>query len=132
MATFPERLRELREERGLKQEQLGAEIGAAGNAVSRWELGQHLPREKTRFFIASYFGVQYAYLMGYTDDRDELIVTEEEIEAKAAQDAKEDEEQLIQLYRMLSPEMQKMIQTTVDQAYLIDKRRGALKLPSGK
>ena len=130
MATFAERLKELRTEKGLKQEELAKEIAASKNTVSRWELGQNVPKEEMRFFIAQFFGGQYGYLMGYTDDRTEVIVTDEEIAAKAAQDANDDEEQLVQLYRMLSPEMQKMIQTTVTQAYLVDKKRGALQLPT--
>lgn len=37
MATFAERLKELREERHLEQEELGAELDVSKNTVYRWE-----------------------------------------------------------------------------------------------
>ena len=127
MATFGTRLKELRNESGLKQVELGEVIGVDKNTVYRWETGEYRPSEENALLIANYFNVPYAYLMGVTDDRTERVLSDEEAAEEEASSAKQDEEQMLQLYRMLSPEMQKMIRTTVNQAYIIDKDRDALR-----
>ena len=127
MATFGTRLKELRNESGLKQVELGEVIGVDKNTVYRWETGEYRPSEENALLIAHYFNVPYAYLMGVTDDRTERVLSDEEAAEEEASSAKQDEEQMLQLYRMLSPEMQKMIRTTVNQAYIIDKDRDALR-----
>ena len=45
MATFAERLKELREERHLGQEKLGAELEVSKNTVYRWELEGSSPKK---------------------------------------------------------------------------------------
>ena len=127
MATFGTRLKELREEARLTQEQLAEEIGVKKNTVYRWETGEYRPSDENALLVAHYFKVPYAYLMGATDDRTERILSDEEEAERKAKQAEQDEEQMLQLYRMLSPEMQKMIRSTVNQAYIIDKDRDALK-----
>ncbi|MGS2641708.1 helix-turn-helix domain-containing protein [Streptosporangium sp. G12] len=42
--TIPEQLKELREDRGLFQEQVADRLGFGANAVSRWEIGKCNPR----------------------------------------------------------------------------------------
>ncbi len=49
-------LRQLRQERGWTQEQLGRQLGVQQDAVSKWEHG-HLPRAKTQQRLANLFGV---------------------------------------------------------------------------
>ena len=127
MATFGDRLKELRDEKGLSQEQLAKEIGVRKNTIYRWETGDYRPSEQSSLLLAHCFNVPYAYLMGYVDDRTEPVLTDEEAVKIEEEEAKQDEEQMIMLYRMLSPEMQKMIRTTVNQAYLIDRDREALR-----
>ena len=123
MATFGERLKELREEAGLTLDKLGEVIGVRKNAVYRWETGEYRPSEENALLIAGYFKVPHAYLMGATDYRTERVLSDEEAAEQKAERAKQDEEQMLLLYRMLSPEMQKMIRTTVNQAHIIDKDR---------
>ena len=123
MATFSERIKELRTESNLNQEELGNLIGVQKNTVSRWETGSNPPSEENCLLLAHYFKVPYAYLLGVTDDRQELCLTDEEEAEKRKLEAKQDEDQMLGLYRKLSPEMQKMIRTMVGQAYLIDRER---------
>ena len=127
MSTFGERLKELREEAGLTQEELAIDIGVTKNTVYRWETKPNLPKEETRFMLARYFGVTYGFLMGFTDDREELFITEEEAAANAAAMEIENEDHILMLYRRLSPEMQEMIRGTIDHAFLIDRKRGSLR-----
>ena len=113
MATFAERLKQLREERNLGQEELGAELGVSKNTVYRWEANRQQPKEEHVMFLSNYFKVGYLYLIGAVDDRN--VLTDEE-----ASTEKEDEELMLKLYRSLSPDMKKMIRLTVNSAYLVE------------
>ena len=70
MATFPERLRKLRAERKLSQEQLGAVIGVSKYAVHLYEKGKTCPEMKGLMGLAEYFDVSLDYLAGRTSKRD--------------------------------------------------------------
>lgn len=115
MASFSERLRQLREEAGLNQKQLAAAIGVRDNTISRWELGGNMPKDPYSMQLAAFFKVSVPDLMGASDDRN-VILTEEEEEQI-------DEERFLTLYRLLSPKMQKMLIYTAHSAYLADRER---------
>ena len=70
MATFPERLKKLRAERKLSQEQLGAVIGVSKYAVHLYEKGKTCPEMKGLMGLAEYFDVSLDYLAGRTSKRD--------------------------------------------------------------
>ena len=96
MATFAERLKELREERHLGQEELGAELEVSKNTVYRWEAGRQQPKEEHVMFLANFFHVHYLYLLGAVDDRN--IIAEED-------DSVEDEKMMLKIYCSLSPNL---------------------------
>lgn len=77
MASFSERLKELREEAGLNQKQLAEAIGVRNNTISRWELGGNMPKDQYSMQLAAFFRVSVPYLIGASDDRN-VIMTEEE------------------------------------------------------
>ena len=64
------RIRELRLEKGLSQEELGRIVGVRRAAVNKWETGQvkNLRRD-TIETLSRYFDVSPSYLMGMTDIR---------------------------------------------------------------
>lgn len=126
MATFAERLKEIRNKRGLHQKDIAKELGSDPNTISRWERGENRPDDQVIMYLAKYLGVTYAYLIGATDDPAEPILTDEEIAAAKKQEEQVDEEQMLTQYRLLSPEMKKMIRDMTTRAYLIDKTRGLL------
>lgn len=64
MDEFAERLKELREEKGLTLSQLGKEIGISYVAIGRWEKKQRIPNIESLKIIAKYFGVSADYLIG--------------------------------------------------------------------
>jgi len=64
MTKFPERLRRLRQDRGLSQSDLGGEIGVAQSTVGMWESGKREPDFETLIKLARFFGVSVAYLLG--------------------------------------------------------------------
>ena len=57
-------LRELREKRGLSQEDLAKAVGTTGANLSRIELGEQQPRAALLTKLADYFGVSADYLLG--------------------------------------------------------------------
>ena len=67
MKIFSERLKELREERGLSMAALGKAIGYTYSSVSRWESGVHIPTVEVLKKFADYFGVSADYLLGRED-----------------------------------------------------------------
>lgn len=64
------RLRELREEFGLTQKQVGVLIGVKDSAVSKYERMEQQPDYESLIKLADYFDVSLDYLLGRTDERD--------------------------------------------------------------
>lgn len=64
-----DRLRELREERGLSREELTTQLGFSANQVYRYEAGINDATGKMLVKLARFFGVSADYLLGLSDDR---------------------------------------------------------------
>ncbi len=63
--TFGERLRHLREERGLRQEDVAEAFFVVKSTVSQWETSIHAPRDQaTLVKLADYFNSTVDYLLG--------------------------------------------------------------------
>ena len=67
MNKFAERLKELREEKGLSLKQLSKETGISDVAIGRWERKVRIPNIEALIVIAKYFNVSADYLLGLTD-----------------------------------------------------------------
>ena len=67
MEIFAERLKELRKEKGITQEQLAEETGLTQGALTRYENGLRSPAANAIITLAKYFGVTTDYLLGVTD-----------------------------------------------------------------
>ena len=67
MSKFPERLKELREDKMLTKSQLAREVGFSQSAITRWENAQQIPNIDDAIKIAQYFGVTTDYLFGLED-----------------------------------------------------------------
>jgi len=61
---FPLIIKELRENKGLSQEQLAKKIGFSGSTIGMWESGQRKPRFEQIGKIADFFGVSADCLLG--------------------------------------------------------------------
>ena len=68
MATFSERIKELRESRNLTQEALGTVIGVKRYSIYSYEKGRAYPEMKGLIALADFFGVSMDYLAGRTDN----------------------------------------------------------------
>ncbi len=65
--TFGERLRYLRQERGLNQIKLAELIGAGKSSISSWERDESEPTLSKLIAIADFFGCTIDYLAGRED-----------------------------------------------------------------
>ncbi len=64
-----ENIRRLRQERGLRQEELGRRVGASKQSVSNWENGNIAPSIDLLIRLADFFGVSTDYLLGRQNQR---------------------------------------------------------------
>ena len=64
MILFKERLKELRVERKLSQEDLAKELNVSQRSISSWETGFRQPDFETLERIAKFFDVTADYLIG--------------------------------------------------------------------
>ena len=67
MKIFAERLKDLRNEKGISLKYLAKEIGVTDMAISRWENEQRIPNIENLASLAKYFGVSTDYLLGLED-----------------------------------------------------------------
>lgn len=67
MGNFKQRLRELRIEKGLSQQELGVLVNVSKMAVSHWENGHSEPSVAQLIFLSNYFEVTVDYLVGKVD-----------------------------------------------------------------
>lgn len=67
MIYFKDRLKELRMERGVTQEEVGKIVNTSKMAVSHWEKGHSEPSIAQLILLTEYFGVSTDYLIGKTD-----------------------------------------------------------------
>ena len=72
---FGERIKELRKNKGLSQEELGEYFSISGPAVSKWESGLSEPDNLTLIKLSNFFGVSTDYLLGKSD-----LIAEKEME----------------------------------------------------
>lgn len=64
------RLRKIRESKGLTLEEVGKEVGLATNTISRYETGKREPKLETWQQLADFFGVSVPYLQGISNYKD--------------------------------------------------------------
>lgn len=67
MSKFAERLKELRIENNLSQDQLAKAVGLTHTAIGLWEQKKRIPNFDAVIVIAQYFGVSTDYLAGLED-----------------------------------------------------------------
>ena len=68
---FAEKLRKLREERGLSQKQLGKQLFVGQSTVARWENGTRLPDAAMMLYLAGCLGVEVDSLLNLAAQSDE-------------------------------------------------------------
>jgi transcriptional regulator with XRE-family HTH domain len=126
MPTLGKRIKELRREKGLLQDDLAREIGVSKGTVSVWERDARKPEYDTLQQLCEYFQVNLGYLLGEDVDRALIQPSDDDL----ARWEKEDDQQIlvgfVRRFLKLSPDMQDVVKQTLLAAYKFDKRRGAL------
>ena len=61
------RLRKIREDKGLTLEEVGKGVGLATNTISRYETGKREPKLETWIKLAKFFNVPVTYITGMSD-----------------------------------------------------------------
>ena len=69
MATFADRLKQLRQEKNLTQAELSDKLKIGRSALAMYELGKRIPKYKTIDTFADFFNVSADYLRGKTSSR---------------------------------------------------------------
>lgn len=85
MTIVPERLRALRKERQLTQEQLGELINVTKVSISGYENGNRTPDTDTLRRLADVFGVSTDYLLGRSKEKNGSFFYDNELTHKEAQ-----------------------------------------------
>jgi len=70
MNNFPKRLKELRTEKDISQEELGLIMSLSKSTISLYESGKREPDYETLKKLADYFGCSTDYLLGKTNIKD--------------------------------------------------------------
>lgn len=85
MARFKDRLKQLRRETELTQQELAKKLGVSFSSISMYERGEREPSFEMLEMIADFFNVDMNYLLGKTDTPHET----REVEVFAASSKKE-------------------------------------------
>ena len=67
MSKFSARLKELRLELGLSQQELAGKVGLTHTAIGLWEQGKRTPNLDAVIALAKFFGVSLDYIAGLED-----------------------------------------------------------------
>lgn len=70
--TVGKRIRMLRKELGLKQEELADKLNFSKSSIGMYERNERKPDYETLQKIANFFGVTRSYLLGDTDEKDDV------------------------------------------------------------
>lgn len=75
------RFKQLREEHGLSQIELGNRLGVTQQSVFAWEHGKAAPQIQTAIQLSQLYGVSLDYLMGLSDTpkMEEPAITDDEL-----------------------------------------------------
>lgn len=103
--SFGSRLKELREQKHLKQQELAEVLGVKNTAVSNYELGISSPKEEIMFKIFEFFNVTPNYMF------------QDEVKVKLDNLFSQQENRMILKYRTLDSYGQDMVTTVLEKEY---------------
>lgn len=69
MDKFPQRIKQLRKEKRMTQEELGKKLGMTKTGISYWESNKTSPPIDSLYKLCDIFNVSMDYIVGFTDDR---------------------------------------------------------------
>ena len=98
---FPERLKQLRKEKGLSQIMLAKELGVSGGTVAMWETGKRKPQFEMFDKLCTFFDRSMDYILGASDDDRSFTLINEEIQQLGDWQVEEQYEDMLRKYTLL-------------------------------
>ena len=121
MARFCERLKDLRESRGIAQQQLADALNVSRSTIGNYELGNREPNFEVLEEFADYFNVDMDYLIGKSDIERKVPISSADhivkvgndyaiLETQNAIKISDEAKDVAMRYDNLPPEVRQMIQ----------------------
>lgn len=101
------RLKELRLDNNLSQDQIAKIIKTSQRSISRWESGIYEPTASALIALADFFKVSVDYLLNREDEFGNIVIQGEE------RSYTREENKIIDDYRKLPPHLQSLIKETI-------------------
>ena len=98
---FPERLKQLRKEKGLSQIMLAKELGVSGGTVAMWETGKRKPQFEMFDKLCTFFDRSMDYILGASDDDRSFSLINEEAQQLGDWQVEEQYEDMLRKYTLL-------------------------------
>lgn len=98
---FPERLKQLRKEKGLTQITLAQALGVSSGTVAMWETGKRKPQFEMLDKLCTFFDRSMDYILGNSDDDRSFALRNEESEQLGDWDVEEEYEDMLRKYTLL-------------------------------
>ena len=98
---FPERLKQLRKEKGLSQIMLAKELGVSGGTVAMWETGKRKPQFEMFDKLCTFFDRSMDYILGASDDDRSFTQINEEVQQLGDWQVEEQYEDMLRKYTLL-------------------------------
>lgn len=98
---FPERLKQLRKEKGLSQIMLAKELGVSGGTVAMWETGKRKPQFEMFDKLCTFFDRSMDYILGASDDDRSFTLINEEVQQLSDWQVEEQYEDMLRKYTLL-------------------------------
>lgn len=96
MATIGNRIKQLRTEKNITQEELGKIVGVVKSTMSMYESGKSTPNDDIKKVLANYFNVSIDYLMGFTDEKKQYKDADPDLNKKDLKDIEKATERFLQ------------------------------------
>ena len=98
---FPERLKQLRKEKGLSQIMLAKELGVSGGTVAMWETGKRKPQFEMFDKLCTFFDRSMDYILGASVDDRSFALINEEVQQLGDWQVEEQYEDMLRKYTLL-------------------------------
>lgn len=110
---FPERLKQLRKEKGLTQIELAQSLGVSSGTVAMWETGKRKPQFETLNKLCDLFDRNLSYFVGSSDTPTTEVRTEENTDQLEAWAVQEDYEDVLRKYILLDEFGQRAVESLI-------------------
>ena len=127
---FPERLKDLRKEKGMTQIELATALGVSSGTVAMWETGKRKPSFEMFEKLTQVFDKRIDYILGTSDDPAPAKLNDLEVAQLGNWAMQEEYEDVMRKYSLLDDFGQKTIVAVLRMEFARCQEQGTLK--SGK